>query len=306
MHALVPPGLKRARARTVAWLGALASVLVVASGLAATSPASASTQPPTDWSFYVTSLNTNTAATLGCNQGHFDASHGNINSTVTLDFGGQNSTNNGTILTFSGTHVSYGQVESYAETFGYNYWICTGADTTSNLTLSIGTNNSAYYVNSTGGASWAGVVNAVVSYMNQFGQVTVWGANDMELDWDSYSATSSWESGYASHTSALYNDYGDAAGCPPYGSCDNGWTQHDVYLVAWGDPPAESTPEIYYTSQGNEWVSVSNTQGRIIFWAPWDEHDLDTSTLTAAGAWSALQCSGSQTCVYSAEIHKAS
>jgi hypothetical protein len=297
---------KLTRGRALAWLGGVASLTAVTLGLAVPGAASASSMPQTDWSYYVTSLNTSTAATLGCNQGKFDASHGNINSTATLDFGGQNSSNNGTILTFSGTQVSYSQVESYAETFGYNYWLCTGADTTSYLTMSIGTNNSAYYVNSSGGASWAGVVNAVASYMNSYGQVTVWGANDMELDWASYSATSGWESGYAGHTSALYNDYGDAAGCPPYGSCDNGWTQHDVYLVAWGDPPAEVTPEIYYTSQGNEWVSVSNTQGLISFWGPLDEYDLDSGTLTASQAWSALQCNGAQTCLFSLQIHKAS
>ena len=287
-------------------MGLIAFVLMAIGIVAVAAPASASSMPPTDWSYYVTKLDTSTAATLGCNQGKYDASHGNVDSTATLDFGGQNSGNTGTYLTFSDTSVSYSAIESYAKNFAYNYWICTGSDTTSYLTMSLGTNNSAYYVNSTGGASWAAAVNNVISYMNNYGQVTTWGANDMELDWAGYSATASWESGYAGHTSALYNDYGDAAGCPPYGSCDNGWTQHDVYQVAWGDAPAEATPEIYYTSQGNEWVSVSNNQGRITFWAPWDEYDLDNSTLTAAGAWSALQCDGSQSCLYSMQIHKAS
>jgi hypothetical protein len=31
-------------------------------------------QPPTDWSFYVTAYDDAEMATLGCNQGHFDAS----------------------------------------------------------------------------------------------------------------------------------------------------------------------------------------------------------------------------------------
>ncbi len=293
----------RARGRTLFWLSALAALFVVAFALVAARPASAADMPQTDWSFYVTALNTSEAETLGCNQGEFDADHGDINSTVTLDFGGQDSSNNGTILTFSGTVVSYGDVEAYAETFGFWYWDCTGADTTSLLTLSIGTNNSAYYVNSTGGASWAGVVNAVTSYMDNYGQVQVWGGNDMELDWDTYAATSSWESGYAAHTSQDYTDYGDAAGCPPYGSCDNGWTQHDVYLVAWGDAPAWATPEIYTSATASEWISISDTYGPIVFWGPMDEYDLDSSTLTPAQAWSDL-CS-SQTCEYSLQIHKA-
>ena len=265
-------------------------------------------KPATDWSYYVTSMNYTTAATLGCNQGKYDGSHGNINSTVTLDFGGQNSTNTGTLLPFSNASVTYSSIEAYAEAFAYNYWSCTGSnDQTSQLTLALGTNNSAYYVNSAGGAAWAGVVNAVIGYLNShgYGQVVVWGGSDIEVSWNTYANTANWVSGYASHTSAMYVDYGDAGGCPPYGSCNNGWTQYDVYMVAWGFPLAQAEPEIYYNSQALEWGAVSNTQGRIQFWAPMDEYDLDTSTLTSSQAWSALGCSsGSQNCSASTEIHK--
>ena len=266
------------------------------------------TMPANDWSFYVTRMDYSTAAQLGCDQGKFDASHGNINSTVILDFGGQNSSNTGTLLTFSNTSVTYSAIEAYAETFAYNYWSCTGAnDKTSQLTLALGTNNSAYYVNSAGGAAWAGVVNAVVSYLKShgYGQVVVWGANDIELSWNTYSNTANWESGYASHTSAMYLDFGDAAGCPPYGSCTNGWTQYQVWMMAWGFAPAQVAPEIYYTSQGTEWQAISNTQGRIHFWAPLDEYTLDKNTLTPSGAWSALGCStGAQYCSAKTQIHK--
>ncbi len=272
--------------------------------VSAASSASAASMPQTDWSFYVTELNTSTAQTLGCNQGKFDASHGNVNSIVTLDFGGQNSGNTGTYLPFSNTDVSYSQIESYADNFAYNYWVCTGSDTSSTLFLAIGTNTSAYQVNGSGGASWAAVVNSVTSYMTAYGQVAVWGGDDMELAWATYSATQSWETGYADHTSSLYVDYGDANSCPPYGSCYGSWTQHDVWTVAWGDPSAWPEPEIYYTGDGNEWVSISETQGGMSFWAPMDEYDLNSATLTPSGAWSALQCGGSQICEYSTQIHK--
>lgn len=295
----------------------LALIVFFVAGLsmfAGAAPAAAASIPPDDYSYYVTALNPNTASTQGCKQGNYDSSHGRIDSTVTLDFGGQNSSNTGTYLTFSNTSVSYSSIESYAETFAYNYWLCTGTDTTSNLTMSIGTNNSAYYVNSTGGSTWGTVVNTVINYLssNSIGQVVVWGANDMELDWNSYSATYSWKSGYASRTSALYNNYGDAAGCPPYGSRDNGWSQADVWYLSWGASDAEATPEIYYVSQGNEWVAVSNDYGlgvhgaRIVFWAPWDEYDLDSNTLTPTGAWYALQCNGSQLCIFAIQIHRVS
>ena len=271
--------------------------------------ASQTTKPSTDWSFYVTSMNSTTASTLGCNQGAYDAAHGNTNSTVTLDFGGQNSGNTGTLLTFSNTSVTYAQIESYAENFAYNYWSCTGSnDRTSQLMLALGTNNSAYYVNSAGGAAWAGVVNTVINYLNAngYGQVVVWGASDIELAWDTYADTADWVAGYTSHTAAMYVDYGDAGGCPPYGSCGNGWTQTDVYNVAWGSSQAQAEPEIYYSSQAQEWGNISNTVGRILFWAPMDEYDLAGSTLTASQAWSALGCDvGGQSCSASTEIHKA-
>lgn len=274
----------------------------------ATTIAETTRMPANDWSYYVTSLNLSTASSLGCSQGKYDASHGNIDSNVTLDFGGQNSSNTGTYLTFSNTSVSYSDIEAYAENFAYNYWYCTGSgDKTSRLTLSLGTNNSAYYVNSAGGAAWAGVVNTVTSYLQShgYGQVVVWGASDIEVEWNSYANTANWESGYASHTSAMYVDFGDASGCPPYGSCLNGWTQYQVWMIAWGFPPSQVEPEVYYSGQGTEWQAISNTQGKIHFWSVMDEYPLDSSSLTATGAWSALGCStGAQSCANSTEIHK--
>ncbi|HET9127925.1 MAG TPA: hypothetical protein VFN73_07580 [Propionibacteriaceae bacterium] len=306
-----PPGRRRrpAPGRVLAALVTLASLVVVAASMVtSTGRAFAGSMPANDWSFYVTSMNDGTASALGCNQGKYDASHGRINSDVTLDFGGQNSTNGGTLLPFSNTSVSYGAIEAYAENFAYNYWNCTASDSTSQLTLSLGTNTSAYDVNSAGGAAWAGVVNAVTSYLRShgYGQVVVWGASDIEVEWDTYAHTAAWESGYAAHTSAMYVDYGDASGCPPYGGCANGWTQSDVYDIAWGFAPAQVEPEIYYQSQGTEWASVSNTQGRIHFWAVLDEYNLDNTTLSPSGAWAALGCStGAEYCSDKTQIHKA-
>lgn len=55
----------------------------------------------------------------------------------------------------------------------------------------------------------------------------------------------------------LYN-YGDAAGCPPYGNCNNGWTQDDVWYISWGCGIAAPLPEIYTTtgSQAKEWYRL--------------------------------------------------
>ena len=76
--------------------------------------ASASTPPPaaTPWSYYDVDDNTNTAQTLGCNQGIADYYHG-LDSTVFLDFFGQNSALTGTLMDFGNDiFISNAQIES--------------------------------------------------------------------------------------------------------------------------------------------------------------------------------------------------
>ena len=38
---------------------------------------------------------------------------------------------------------------------------------------------------------------------------------------------------------------GAAEGCPPVGSCNNGWSYEDIYYVNWGNSPAYPFPQIY-------------------------------------------------------------
>jgi hypothetical protein len=81
-------------------------------------------KPPTDWSFYIYAANNSDAYTLGCNQGKFDASYSpSVNSEVVLDFGGQNSTGSGTLMT-NMVAISNAQIEAYAEQFSDGYWTC--------------------------------------------------------------------------------------------------------------------------------------------------------------------------------------
>jgi hypothetical protein len=312
------PGTGRARSAAGRVLVALAVAVACAWAGAGTAHA-APAKPPTDWSFYISTSSTAAAYNLGCNQGNFDRNQGNVNSEVLLDFGGQNSANTGTIRISDGAFMSYGTIASVAEQFAYGYWVCTGSDTSSTLFLNLGTNNSAYSVNSAGGASWANTVNTVRDYVNaHWGQVVVQGGNDIEPSWASYSSTLDWASGFGTHTSQLYLNYGSADGCPQYsygnGGCNNGWNQYDVWWLAWGYSPAITAPEIYYSANARQWHMISMYgavyQGRAAHYiAPWDEYDLDTSTLTSDGAWSALwneMNSTSQTAstsTYSMEIH---
>ncbi len=282
--------------------------------LAPAAPARAFTMPPTDWSYYISTSDTVAAYNLGCNQGNADRTHGNINSEAVLDFGGQNSANTGSIRISDGVTMTYATIEAVAENFARGYWVCTGStDTRSTLFLELGTNNSAYWVNSTGGAAWANAVNVVKSYVAaHLGQVVVQGANDIEPSWDTYGDTLNWVTGYGTHTSQLYLNYGSADGCPTAshtnGSCNNGWNQYDVWYVSYGYAPAITAPEIYYYANANQWAQISQYGGAYqhnaaSYIAPWDEYDLDHSTFTPQGAWNALTTAMGQACPYSMEIH---
>lgn len=275
----------------------LASLLTVAASrqVFATAP-----KPPTDWSFYVRTTNTNTLYNLGCNQGHFDQNSGNINSEVVLDFGGQASNNGGTYLTGSNAYVSYGTIEGLAEQFALGYYVCTGSDTTSLLKLNLGTNNSAYYVNSTGGSTWSNVVNTVANWAGGNGvssQVLVGGANDMEPGFGSASGTLAWMNGYTNNGGRYFVNYGSTDGCPQTthsnGGCNNGWNQYDIWYLSWGAAPSWPLPEIYYQSQTNQWVQIDlygthSQNSTMSFVAPFDEYDLDTGTFSSTGAWNSL------------------
>jgi hypothetical protein len=293
----------------------LATLIVPAFALvpSSLSASAAQAKPLTDSSFYVRTTNTTTLYGLGCTQGNADRAGGNVNSEVILDFGGQAYYNNGTYLTGSDAFVSYATIESLAENFANGYYVCTGTDFTSFLNLAIGTNNSAYHIDSAGGSAWAGVANVVknwVSSHNFASQVDIYGANDMEPSWDTYPATKSWVDAYTAAGGPLYLNYGSADGCPQTthnnGGCNNGWNQNDVQYVSFGAPPAYATPEIYIQSQANQWGQIKLWK-LMYFQGPLDEYDLNAGTFTASQAWTALgNAEGWAAMSYSLEIHIAS
>jgi hypothetical protein len=253
-------------------------------------------QPPTDASYYVTSTDTGSAYNLGCNQGKQDAENSS-NSEVILDFGGQTSDGSGTNEPGNGSvFYSNAQIEAVAEAFSEGYYYCTGSDTSSILTLGIGTNNSNGDVNYSGGQAWANLISDVEvsnSNNNYSSQVTTVAANDMETGYNSPSATEDWVNGFTSIFPSMLLNYGDAGGCPPYGSCNNGWSQYDVWYVSWGASPALPLPEIYYSANAEQWAEISlygaQNHGQAVYMqGPLDEYPADNSTLTASQAWDDL------------------
>ena len=260
-------------------------------------------RPPADWSFYMSTASTSTAYNFGCDQGRADASFSPpINSEVVLDFGGQLSDGSGALMV-NGVVISNSQLEAATEAFAHGYWDCTGAnDSTSVMRLGIGTNNSYYDVSYAGGQTWVNDVAAIQAYIKAQGwasQVVTLGANDLEPGFGDAPSAINWAQGFASVSGYLYLDYGSADGCPQYstgnGSCNNGWNQYDEWYVCWGSPPALPTPEIYYYANAQQWAMISlygaqlgGTNNTVLMQGPWDEYDLDNSTLTSAQAWDAL------------------
>jgi hypothetical protein len=258
-------------------------------------------------SLYVRTFNSQTMYNLGCNPGNHDRNAGNINSEVILDFGGQAYDGNGTVMTpGNNVEIPWATVMDEAEQFGKAYYFCTGSDYTSVLKLGIGTNNSAYHVDSAGGATFAGVVNSIKTWMYNYGftsQVSVGGANDIESGYAMYPPTKAWVDGYAAAGGPYYLNFGSANGCPPYGQCTNGWSQDAIWYVSYGAAPAYATPEIYSQAMADEWGSIYAHRS-MQFEGPMDENSGD---FNAGQAWSTLwYATGGQTMTYSIEIHIAS
>jgi hypothetical protein len=275
-------------------------------------PRFAPAAPHTSTSAYVGTTSTTTAYNQGCSEGSLDAHTPSQNSELVLDFGGQNSSNTGTIFTSNnGTGATYAQVAAYAEQYGKGYYDCARAasDTKSIVTVGLGTNNSAYQVSSAGGQAWAkntvAVAKAWIISHGYSGQVRIWGADDMEPGYKDATSTRAWVGGYDGAKVAPYFDYGSSDACSTT-SYQNAtcaakytWHQADEYYFAWANPWAYVFPEIYRDAtcslsgvQAKQWTLISRygyyyggVYSKIIFEGPMTE---SPAGCTPAQAWSVL------------------
>jgi hypothetical protein len=227
---------------------------------------------------------------MGCNQGHRSDSQGQPTQTVVLDFGKAafNGSSYGTIGFRGLGFITIAQIELAAKQYMQGFWDCTAVSSRSFMYVAVGTNNctipaacsgsATYYAH---GQAWAQMIARIQYWLanqsccppNQLTtQLDAIGGNDMELNWDTVSRTTDWANGFNSVGTVGYLDYGDAASCPPVGVCNNGWTQGDIYNVAWGIPAAFALPEIYNTLGNNakQWQQISlwavtHGLGKILF-----------------------------------------
>lgn len=164
-----------------------------------------------------------------------------------------------------GHRKSLSEVASLVQAFAIGYYRTLGTNRTSHVRIVIGTNNSTgKNVTYEQGKAWGEMVNSVASWVvNQdyAGQIDIAGGNDMEMDYNDPGNTKKWVDGYASVAQRFLYDVGDAGGCPPAGKCGTvahpSWSQDDVWQIAWGSPPAEPLPEIYFPTNSSQWQQMS-------------------------------------------------
>lgn len=220
-------------------------------------------------SYYMKTVDINHSWSLGCALGLADeATPGVQNTIIVLAYGTPRNLGGGVYGTslFGFGPVSTSQISAAVQMMAVGYWYCADQDRQSVLNIAIGTNNYGSAVTYEHGQAWAGMVNDTQQWVvnnGYAGQVLVTGASDMELGWNTPSTTRAWVNGYDSvNLWRLYN-FGDAAGCPPYGDCGTGaypeWTVEDVWYISWGASPSWPLPLIYTTSGSlaEQWYRMS-------------------------------------------------
>lgn len=245
---------------------------ILAAALLWAVPSSAQTPPEFSYSFYMSTADASVAGPIynlgltfgeGVLDGIFPQQ-----SIVILDWGTpycDGSTCGAYMVGDDGSFNSTAAVTAASEAFGEGYYFGAAGDTTATVVVAMGINNYGTWFSNIAnarqeGTAWGDAVNAGNTWLSQEGYITqasIAAAIDAELDWNDYSVTKAWSNAYdAASDNTFYYDFGDAAGCPPTGSCDNGWSQAKIEYVAWGATLAVPLPEIYNLQMAEEWGSI--------------------------------------------------
>lgn len=227
--------------------------------------------PAPTTSRYMATVNRTTLYNEGCSMGSAA-----LSGIVILDYGEPwtSGSTQGT-YDYGSAFVSDSSIIDAAEGFLDGFWNC--SPSTPTLRLAIGTSNYGSQVGSAAGQAWGSAVNSLNGYISSKGygsQEYARGAIDAEPGWDTeYSRTSAWIDGYNAATSTPLYDYGSADACPYSGyngNCD-GWGQHGLWYVSWGNTDGYPVPEIYQWSMADQWYyesvysSTSESNGRLGF-----------------------------------------
>lgn len=233
-------------------------------------------------SLYMGSLATSFAYTYGCQTGARDlANPGTQQSLIILAYG-QAWVEDGVygIWNYSGPFGSLARVAASAREFARGYWVCSGSDDQSHITLGIGINNFGSFTDDGSctpkavcarnhGERWAQLVAETDQWVLAQGygqQITVTGAIDIEQGWNTAAVSKAWVDGFDAKDQGkyIYYNFGTCTNCPtrlaPNLVPENGWTPWDVYYVSYGVPPSWPIPEIYVNNGLNarQWAYLSH------------------------------------------------
>jgi hypothetical protein len=235
--------------------------------------------PVESLSYYIQTLSN--IYDLGCSAGSSAASNPEpSNVFLFLDYGKPYRDINMVLGTkiYSQAFVSIDQISASVVSFALGFYQCTTNDT---VKIAVGTNSSGGTVTdliaNSHGVAWANLIIGINnqlqnSYPYVLNRVEVVGGNNIEPDFNPTYVPLHWLQGYNSvaNRKSLYV-IASAAGCsetyPPDepesgyrspGSCNNGWTQDDIYYVSWGAPSSLPFPEIFdpQNANANQWYRI--------------------------------------------------
>lgn len=271
--------------------------LAAACALFAAAQLYAHAAPAATTSRYMATTNRTTLYNEGCSMGT-----AGLSGIVILDFGEPYYSGGQGTYTYGSVFASDSTIVNAAEGFLDGFWNCSGS--APQLRLAIGTSNYGGNVTNAAGQAWGSAVNSLNSYISSKGygsQEFARGAVDAEPGWDTeFSRTASWIDGYNATTSTPLYDYGSADDCPYSGfsgNCD-GWGQHGLWYISWGNSDGYPVPEIYQYSMADQWYyesaysSTSESNGRLGFLGTMTQYaacGCGTGTYTAAQGFNELQ-----------------
>lgn len=225
-------------------------------GTAACAPLPPNHPSWTTRSYYMGAGSGAAARNLGC-------MNGDKQGRMTLFFGAPTVVNGtyGATL-WSAPNRTTAQVAETAKAFVRGYVRCR-TNPGFRLLVGVGTSNSAINGKSNTwlrghGRAWAQMVNSLTAWANKYypDHVRMFGAWDAEPSWSSFGKAEHWMHGYDGYPGRrpLHANF-SADGCPQgsasNGPCNNGWSQHLIYHLAWQHDPALPIPQIYNTSGAN-------------------------------------------------------
>lgn len=230
--------------------------------------------PRSTASYYMKTTDVAVAEALGRELGNLDKDlPGRQQSIVILLYGEPRYENGDWGTTLYDNDLSFAttsNIQLSLQGFARGYSEAVYPDIQSQVIVLAGTTNSGSAVTDLHGSAWATMVNDFQNYLRDqyYGtRVVAGGANDIEMLFSTFDQVKPWLDSYM-QTAVNHSFYyiGDAGGCPTdaHGAtllCDNSWTQHDIWMTAWGDPEVSISvplPQIYNTNslQAYQWYHL--------------------------------------------------